>query len=58
MASVNLLDDFGVCNSCKKNVGNNFLSSMKTMFHQHNCKSTAKLQGHTGGGSDMLTTWS
>ena len=26
MASVSLLDDFGVCNSCKKNVGNNFLS--------------------------------
>ena len=39
MASVSLLDDFGVCNSCTKNVGNNFLSCYVCLrkFHASAC---------------------
>ena len=39
MASVSLLDNFDVCNSCKKNVGNNFLSCYVCLhkFHASTC---------------------
>ena len=39
MAFVSLLNDFGVCNSSKKNVGNNFLSCYICLckFHASAC---------------------